>query len=230
MSGLTAIPVSTALVTRRSFISPASSTSHSTTVAMKLANDICAATPRPQRGRQRRAPSRLLAHEIERRLQVVASCRGGLRRKAIESLPALRASSSMKLSMANTLLFGPTPRQKPVMMPGGSSRLNSTRIVGDVVGDVLGGIDAVRIHAFLEEGGQKARHHGRAGHSVLPADDSAALKARPKDVAVGRPINVVSDVFLAGPYHLDRPVDVLGDSRGTVRHVGFELAAEAATQ
>src|SRR5580693_3951471 len=49
VSGLTAIPVSTAEVTRRRLISPLSSTSHSTTVAMKLANAICAATPRPQR-------------------------------------------------------------------------------------------------------------------------------------------------------------------------------------
>jgi hypothetical protein len=44
------------------------------------------------------------------------------RLKAIGSILALRANSSMKHSMANTLLFGPTPRQKPVGTAGGSAR------------------------------------------------------------------------------------------------------------
>ncbi len=36
----------------------------------------------------------------------------------------------MKLSTANTLLFGPTPRQNPVGTAGGSSRMYSTRRFG----------------------------------------------------------------------------------------------------
>src|SRR4249919_171740 len=50
VSGLAAMPVSTTEVTRRNVISPCSSTSASTTVAMKLANDGCRHTPRPTRG------------------------------------------------------------------------------------------------------------------------------------------------------------------------------------
>ena len=63
-----------------------------------------------------------------------ASSRGSLpsmsRRKATGSLATLRASSSMKHSMAKTLLFGPTPRQKPVGTAGGSARTYSTRRLG----------------------------------------------------------------------------------------------------
>ena len=35
---------------------------------------------------------------------------------------------SPKLSIAKTLLFGPTPRQKPVVTAGGSARTYSTRL------------------------------------------------------------------------------------------------------
>src|SRR6185312_1969540 len=52
------------------------------------------------------------------------------RRNSTGSLPTFFASSSMKLSIANTLLFGPTPRQKPVGTAGGSSRWNSTLMFG----------------------------------------------------------------------------------------------------
>ena len=38
------------------------------------------------------------------------------------------------------------------------------------------------------------------------------------------------DVFLAGPHHLDRPVDLLGDAHRRDHHVGLELAAEAAAE
>ena len=81
---------------------------------------------------------------------------------------------------------------------------------------------------FWKKGGQKTRHHGGARYSVLPADDSPALQARPEEVAVGRSIDVVTDVFLAGPYDLDGPVDMLGDACGAVGHIRFELSAEAA--
>jgi hypothetical protein len=123
------MPVSTAEVTRRKWTSPFSSTSASTTVAMKLPNDGWTLTPRPTRS-GRGAP-----HPDFSRTRSSAACKRGVlsrwaRRNAIESLFALRASSSMKLSMANTLLFGPTPRQKPVLTPGGSSRLNSMRKFG----------------------------------------------------------------------------------------------------
>ena len=81
---------------------------------------------------------------------------------------------------------------------------------------------------FWKNGGQKARHHRRARHPVLPADDSPALQARPEEVVIGWSVDVVADVLLAGPHHLDRTVDLLGDPRGAVGHVRLEPSAEAA--
>ena len=53
----------------------------------------------------------------------------------------------MKLSMANTLLLGPTPRQKPVGTAGGSWRTNSTQHIGNAVRLVDGAVDAVDVDA-----------------------------------------------------------------------------------
>jgi len=87
---------------------------------MKLANDTCTATPRPQRGGSALPQPDFCAASFR-----AAASRGVFfasiaRRNATGSLPAFFASSSMKLSMAKTLLFGPTPRQKPVGIAGGS--------------------------------------------------------------------------------------------------------------
>src|SRR5467141_3053999 len=57
------MPVSTTEVTRRSFTSPCSSTSASTTVAMKVSKLGCTQTPRPTR--QRLAPIGFFRGEIE---------------------------------------------------------------------------------------------------------------------------------------------------------------------
>src|SRR6202521_5108616 len=84
--------------------------------------------------------------------------------------------------------------------------------VRDVVRDVLGRGDAIRIYTLLKNGGQKSSIHGRARSSVLPADDAVALQARPEEVAVGRSIEIVTHVFLAGPHHLDRSRDLFGDA------------------
>ena len=99
--------------------------------------------------------------------------------------------------------------------------------IGNVVGDVLGRIDAIGINALLEEGGQKARHHGRPRHPVLPASDSIALETSPEKIVIGGPVDVVADILLASPHDLYRPVDVLGDPRGGVSHVRLQPPAEA---
>ena len=79
--------------------------------------------------RQLGAPSGLVRRQIQRRQQ--ARCFVSMaRRNSTGSLPAFFASSSMKLSMAKTLLLGPTPRQNPVGTAGGSSRTISTRRLG----------------------------------------------------------------------------------------------------
>src|SRR5499427_7656189 len=127
--GLTAMPVSTAQVTRRRCTAPASSTSDSTTVAMKLPKDGCAQTPRPTRAGNGEPQPDFSAASLS------AAFNRGVpssmpRRKATGSMFALRASSSMKLSIAKTLLFGPTPRQNPVITAGGSARTYSTRLFG----------------------------------------------------------------------------------------------------
>ena len=85
-----------------------------------------------------------------------AACRRGVlssiaRRKSTGSLPAFFASSSMKLSMAKTLLFGPTPRQKPVGTAGGSPRTYFDAQIGNVVGHVDGAVDGVDVDAVLPE-------------------------------------------------------------------------------
>jgi hypothetical protein len=129
VSGLTAIPVSTAQVMRRRWTSPTSSTSASTTVAMKLPKDGCTLTPRPTRAGSGEPQPDFSATSLSAALSrgVPSSMP---RRKATGSMFALRASSSMKLSIAKTLLFGPTPRQKPVVTTGVSARIYSTRLFG----------------------------------------------------------------------------------------------------
>ena len=63
---------------------------------------------------------------------------------------------------------------------------------------------------------------------MLPAVDPAVLQRRGEAVAIDRAIDIVLDVFLARPDHLDRAVDLLRDAHGLLDHVRFEPAAEAA--
>ena len=52
----------------------------------------------------------------------------------------------MKLSMAKTLLLGPTPRQNPVGTAGGSSRHVFDAQGGNLIGKVGGAIDGVDVN------------------------------------------------------------------------------------
>jgi hypothetical protein len=96
---------------------------------MKLPNEGCTQTPRPTR-----AGSGWPQLDFSATRLSAASRRGFVpsieRRKSIGSLFAFRAISSMKHSIANTLLLAPTPRQKPVGTAGGSARTYSTWIFG----------------------------------------------------------------------------------------------------
>ncbi len=65
---------------------------------------------------------------------------------------------------------------------------------------------------------------------MLPARDPSALQARPDDVVIGRPVDVVADVLLTRPHHLDGAVDLLGDPGRAVGHVRLQPPAEAAAQ
>ena len=86
----------------------------------------------------------------------------------------------MKHSTANTLLFGPTPRQKPVGTAGGSALDEFDVEVRDVVGHVDGGVDGVDVDALLEGRRQPARQDRRARDLVFPADDLAVRRASPR--------------------------------------------------
>ena len=118
------------------------------------------------------------ATRFERGEQRGAFCLALSRRKSTGSLPALRASSSMKLSIANTLLLGPTPRQKPVGTAWRFVALVFDLQVRNVVGNVDGAIDRVDVDAFLKSRRQPARDDRRAGDPVLPANDLAVRNAR----------------------------------------------------
>ncbi len=95
--------------------------------------------------------------------------------------------------------------------------------IGNVVGHVDGAIDAVDVDAVLESRRKPARHDRRAADAILPADDLAVGQGRGNGVAIDRTIDVVLDVFFAGPHHLDRPIDLLGDANGRDHHVGSSL-------
>src|SRR6266480_1764000 len=85
VSGLTAMPVSTALVTRRKRTSPCASTSASTTVAIKLPKAGCTETPRPVRagGHRRGLGAHILDVEIR---NVVGHVDGTVDRIDIDSV------------------------------------------------------------------------------------------------------------------------------------------------
>ena len=102
--------------------------------------------------------------------------------------------------------------------------------IGNVVGHVDGAIDAVDVDAVLEPRRKPARHDRRAADAILPADDLAVGQGRGNGVAIDRTIDVVLDVLFAGPHHLDRTIDLLGDANGRDHHVGLELAAKAAAE
>ena len=102
--------------------------------------------------------------------------------------------------------------------------------IGNVVRHVGSGIDGVDVDALLEGGRQPARQDRRTGDAIFPAGDLAVGQGGGNGIAVDRTIDIVLDIFFAGPYHLHRPVDVLGDADGRDHHIGLELAAEAAAE
>ena len=81
---------------------------------------------------------------------------------------------------------------------------------------------------FWNAGGSQRAMTEEPVTRCFQADDLAVRQARGDDVAVDRPIDVVLDVLLARPDHLDRPVDLLGDAHGLIAMSGFEPPAEAA--
>src|SRR5215475_5977590 len=113
--------------------------------------------------------------------------------------------------------------------PGGLFPIELDAKIGNVVGHVGAGVDAIGIHSFLEGGGHPPRQHGRARHAMLPADDAIALEPSPKSVVVGGTVDVVAYVLFASPDDFDWPVDVPRDPRSAIGHVRLQPSAEAST-
>jgi hypothetical protein len=102
--------------------------------------------------------------------------------------------------------------------------------IGNVVGRVYRAINGVDIDAFLERWRQPTRQDGGASDFILPANDLAVRKGRGNCVAIDRTINIVLDVFLASPHHLDGTIDMLRNSDSLNHHVGLEPAAKTAAE
>src|SRR5215813_1190316 len=113
--------------------------------------------------------------------------------------------------------------------PGGLFPIELDAKIGNVVGHVGAGVDAIGIHSFLEGGGHPPRQHGRARHAMLPADDAIALEPSPKSVVIGGAVDVVAYVLFASPDDFDWPVDVPRDPGGAVGHVRLQPSAETST-
>ena len=128
-------------------------------------------------------------------MSIAAFMRGCLssmpRRNSTGSLPAFLASSSMKLSIANQLLLGPTPRQKPVGTPG-ARPARTRREVGNVVHHIGGAVHSIDIDTLLKRRRQPARDDCRARE---PCVASAAILPFDKRcrhaMVIDRPINIV---------------------------------------
>ena len=179
--------------------------------------------------RQRLAPAGFFRHEVERRQQP-------------RVLPKHRAAEIDRIlaRLARQLVHEAFDGEHvvvgadPAPEPGRHRRRFGPHIfdmeIGNVVGHVDRAIDGVDVDAFLERRRQPARQDRPNRRPVFPADDLAVRQARGDRVAIDRAIDIVLDVFLAGPYHLHRPVDLLGDANGRDHHVGLEPAAEAAAE
>ena len=178
VSGLTAMPVSTAEVTRRRRTSPCSSTSASTTVAMKLPNDGCTQTPRPTR-----AGSGWPQPDFSAARSSAACKRGVLSEHAAAEFDRILAG------LARQLVDEAFDREHVVVGPDAAPEAGRHRRrlgahifdveVGDVVGHVDGAIDRVDVDALLERRRQPARDDRRAGDR----DTSSRRSCRPTGVA-----------------------------------------------
>jgi hypothetical protein len=104
--------------------------------------------------------------------------------------------------------------------------------VRQVVAGLGHALDQVAVHAVLaHEGGRPAAQHRAAGDAVAePQDLAVAVDHRRDVVVVHRSHDVVANVFLARPHHLQRVGHLLGEGHGLLDRVGLQPAAEAAAQ
>ena len=208
------MPVSTADTMRRTRISPLSSDFDLGDRRDEARERNLAAMPRPVRGGSGVPQPAFSAARFTRRQQprrIAEQLAAELER---DRAAAFAASSSTKLSTANTLLFGPTPRQKPVSAPASSCRTYSTRRFGMSYGMSTAPSTRVEVDAFAKRRRQPAREDRGARDAMRPRDDAAVGQARREAVVVHRPEDIVLDVLLARPDDFDGAVDLFGDAHG----------------
>jgi hypothetical protein len=102
---------------------------------------------------------------------------------------------------------------------------------GDVVQQLLRSVHGVAIEAVLEGVRQEVGEDGRSNDSMAPGDGPPS-RIEPGDdpVDVIRTVDVVLDILLPSPYHLDWTLDLPGDPDGLGHIVMLEPPAEAATE
>ena len=119
------------------------------------------------------------------------------------------------------------------------TRDNTRRLLTDVIHqDVRKGIGQLRcafhgigIEAVLERRRQPARKDRGRGDTMAPGNRHAlSVEAGGEPVVVVGPVDVVLDVFFAGPNHLDRTIDLLGDLHRLGDEIHLEPPAEAAAE
>src|SRR5207302_8757143 len=99
---------------------------------------------------------------------------------------------------------------------------------GDQLVEADGPHDSQRLGEQLA---RDPRHDRRAGDAMGPGDRPAALVQAGGDaVVVVRPVHIVLDVFLAGPYDFHGPRDLHGDPYRPADEVHLEPSPEAAAQ
>ena len=101
----------------------------------------------------------------------------------------------------------------------------------NVVEQLDGPVHRVDIDPILEDGWQITGDDRRTDDSVGPGHRHAPqTQAGREPVVVVRAIDVVLDIFFAGPYDLDRRIHLLRDAHGLGHVVHLEPASETTTQ
>src|SRR5258708_10939476 len=65
---------------------------------------------------------------------------------------------------------------------------------------------------------------------MVPTDDLPIAQTSRETVVINRAIDIMLNVFLAGPYDFERPIDLLGDTHRLFDGVDLKPATEAAAQ
>src|ERR1043166_3038127 len=103
--------------------------------------------------------------------------------------------------------------------------------VRDVVEQLHRPVQRISVEAVVDRGGCPAGENGDAYDPVAPGGQLAAgVEAGGDPVEVIRTIDIMLNIFLAGPDDLDWALDLLGDTDGLGDVVMLQAPAESPTQ